>query len=150
MTFLRMARYFLRDQSGNAAVEFAFVAPVLILMLIGLYDFGMYINQKMQLENLARGAAEYMIKGGTEEGIRLDVIGDNMTDEEVEEVELASESICECNDGEVIECSESCEGGDYKRQFFSFSMTRDFSTTFPYPGIPDTISMTGNARLQVE
>lgn len=143
-------RNFARKDDGNVAVEFAFVAPLLILVIIGIVDFGMYINQKMQLENMARSAAEYVVKGGDENAIQVEVLASGMAAEDIEEVDAQAENTCECSDGEEISCSATCSDGGYKRQFFTYSLTRTFTPAFPYPGIPDQITMTGNARMQVQ
>ena len=38
------------DSSGIAAVEFAFIAPILITLFIGVVDLGLYMNDKMKLD----------------------------------------------------------------------------------------------------
>jgi Flp pilus assembly protein TadG len=39
--------------AGSAAIEFAIVAPALVLALIGTADLGLGIHRKMQVENAA-------------------------------------------------------------------------------------------------
>lgn len=43
-----------RSDSGAAAVEFALVAPILILLLVGMLQFGLVFNRWLQLEHAAR------------------------------------------------------------------------------------------------
>jgi Flp pilus assembly protein TadG len=58
-----------RDQDGAAAVEFALLLPLLVLLLFGLIQFGIAFNTKIQATNAAR------------EGARMAVVGiDNWTD----------------------------------------------------------------------
>jgi Flp pilus assembly pilin Flp len=49
------------DEAGAAAVEFALVLPVLILILFGIIDYGLYFNASLQsrwgVHDAARGAA---------------------------------------------------------------------------------------------
>ncbi|AVA24573.1 TadE/TadG family type IV pilus assembly protein [Rhizobium sp. LEGMi198b] len=52
-------RHFLRDISGNAAVEFALIAPVFILILAGSLDLGMLIFSRFQLEATVSDSASY-------------------------------------------------------------------------------------------
>ena len=63
----------LRDECGVITVEFAMVAPVLMLMLMGLFDlsYNMYTTQMLQgaIENAARNAS---IEGATGKEAQLD------------------------------------------------------------------------------
>jgi Flp pilus assembly protein TadG len=56
---------FRRDQSGGAAVEFAFIAPVLILMLMGITGYGGYFWMSHSVQQLANDAARAAIPGTT-------------------------------------------------------------------------------------
>jgi len=49
----------MRDQRGAAAVEFAIVLPLLMLLLLGILEFGWMFNQQISLTNAAREAARY-------------------------------------------------------------------------------------------
>lgn len=43
-----------RSQHGASAVEFALIAPVLITLVLGIIDFGLYINAASVVGNAAR------------------------------------------------------------------------------------------------
>jgi Flp pilus assembly protein TadG len=53
-------RNYTRDQSGAAAVEFAFVGPVLVVMLIGICQFGMILHIQSEMAHVARNAARLL------------------------------------------------------------------------------------------
>ena len=59
----RSAR-FLRDRNGLGAVEFAVLAPVLILMFVALADLGLGIYQNMQVDSAAQYGAQYALVNG--------------------------------------------------------------------------------------
>ena len=143
---------FWRQDDGLAAVEFALISPVLIMMLIGMMDFGMFINQRMQLQNTARAAGEYILRGGKDENVLQDVVLQPLDIEEAELEETTTEAarICECENGEVVECTASCPNGEYRRQYYTFSMTRNYTPIFPYPGVAEIIPITGSIRVQIE
>lgn len=147
-----LMRSFGRDESGIAATEFALISPFLILLTVGMIDFGMYINENMKVENLARSAAEYVVKGGDEANITADVIGASnlLTEEELEDTTTQSEMTCECSDGSTVACNTECADGGYRRRYFSYSIERAYSPIFPYPGIPETFPLRGHARMQIE
>ena len=47
-----------RDKAGNAAIEFAFVAPVLAFACIAVVDIGFAINQRMAADHVLRIGAD--------------------------------------------------------------------------------------------
>lgn len=48
-----------RDRSGVAATEFALLLPFLLLLLVGIYEFGMYLAQASSLEKSLRSGAMF-------------------------------------------------------------------------------------------
>ena len=52
-----------RDQDGAAAVEFALLLPLLVLLLFGLIQFGLAFNTKIQATNAAREGARMAVVG---------------------------------------------------------------------------------------
>ena len=62
----RQARRFHSDAGGTAAIEFAFLAPVLFMLLIGMFQFGIMINNYIQLTEAVRvGGRTLAISRGT-------------------------------------------------------------------------------------
>lgn len=57
MTALRAA---LRDDRGVSAVEFALIAPILILILVGILDLGRAVNAYVTVGNAAREGSHYL------------------------------------------------------------------------------------------
>ncbi len=52
-----------REEDGAAAVEFALLLPLLVLLLFGLIEFGMAFNTRIQATNAAREAARMAVVG---------------------------------------------------------------------------------------
>lgn len=50
---------FCREGEGNSAVEFALVAPFLILLTLGIIDFGRIMWAETTVEHISREAARY-------------------------------------------------------------------------------------------
>jgi Flp pilus assembly protein TadG len=61
----RLCAAFLGDRSGVAAVEFALIAPTLILVLVGLIDLGGMLYTRFQLDASLSAGANYAIVNGT-------------------------------------------------------------------------------------
>jgi Flp pilus assembly protein TadG len=65
-----------KNQKGSVLVEMAFVMPVLALMLIGIIDLGLIVNEHQILQNAAREGARFsslnqMSMSGDPTGIEL-------------------------------------------------------------------------------
>src|SRR5262245_38606407 len=54
-----------RRRPGAAAVELAFIAPILVLLLVGLWDVGRMIQIQQILSNAAREGARVASQGQT-------------------------------------------------------------------------------------
>jgi len=52
-----------RDEGGAAAVEFALLLPLLVLLLFGIIQFGIAFNARIQATNAAREAARMAVVG---------------------------------------------------------------------------------------
>ena len=52
-----------RGEDGVAAVEFALLLPLLVLLLFGLIQFGLALNTRIQATNAAREAARMAVIG---------------------------------------------------------------------------------------
>ena len=73
---------FLRDQRGGSVVEFAIMAPLTIMMLIGIVELGMVFLVSGSLENAVLASSRFGITGNavagtTREEVIRDVIARN-------------------------------------------------------------------------
>jgi Flp pilus assembly protein TadG len=50
----------LRDDAGAAAVEFGLIAPLLVMLLLGIMEFGLVLNNYVELTNAARAAGRQL------------------------------------------------------------------------------------------
>jgi Flp pilus assembly pilin Flp len=53
-----------RKESGTAAIEFAILAPVLALIVVGMVDLGSLMYQAMQLNSAVEAGTFYVLKNG--------------------------------------------------------------------------------------
>jgi Flp pilus assembly protein TadG len=59
-----------RGQEGVAAVEFAIILPILLLIISGLFDFGWAFYWKETVANASRGGARYAALANYPSGAR--------------------------------------------------------------------------------
>lgn len=68
-------RAFFARRDGNASVEFAFAAPILILLMIGIFEVSMLLFSNAVVEGAVRSASRFGLTGQTTPGVsREDVI----------------------------------------------------------------------------
>ena len=59
-----------RRQEGQSIVEFALLAPILILLFMGMFDFGWILHQQIQMDNATRLGARRGAVGDSNTQIR--------------------------------------------------------------------------------
>lgn len=57
---MKMLRAALREDRGVSVVEFALIAPVLLLLLVGILDLGRAVNAYVTVSNAAREGSHYL------------------------------------------------------------------------------------------
>jgi len=61
----RRRRAFWRDQRGVAAIEFAFIVPILALIMVAMVDFGLVLYVRFGLNENVSASANYAIVGAS-------------------------------------------------------------------------------------
>jgi len=56
----------LRDETGAAIVEFAIILPILMLLVMGIIQFGFIFNGQITLTSAVREGARYAVVGNTD------------------------------------------------------------------------------------
>ncbi|MCD4713999.1 MAG: pilus assembly protein [Clostridiales bacterium] len=85
---------FLKKDDGQAMVELALILPVLLLIIMGIFEFGFMFNNYLTLNNVSREAARYASLGGTdaEAVVRAIEIAPNLDSDQLTIVITPSES----------------------------------------------------------
>jgi Flp pilus assembly protein TadG len=56
----------IKNQKGQSLVEFAIILPIILLLLMGIVEFGMMLNSYLTIQNVAREGARLGIVGGSD------------------------------------------------------------------------------------
>lgn len=133
-------------------MEFAVVLPLLLVMTVGLVDFGRAAYEAIAVENAAYAGASYGMRTPAsaidESGIEtaaLSDINENLADSEVD---VDSERYCECPDGKSVDCSTKCSGLN-PLMYVRVRVEKKFKTFLSYPGIPHELELQREASLRV-
>lgn len=129
-------RFFHPEEAGNVAVEFGLMAPILLMMLIGLLDFGGAVHHQVQMADAVRVGTQIAIA-------RPPSVGD------LTEVETATrlaapaggsdtrvivvDMFCEMLDGSPAVCDDTPTPG--RATFVRVRMSETWPFILPYPGL---------------
>ena len=102
----RFRSRFARDTSGAAAVEFAIVAPVLALLLVGLVQGWFDVKARTDAQSAMQAGIRYYLQGGTDDTVArqfaLAAWPSKPADGDVD-----VNRNCSCN-GAVVLCTATC------------------------------------------
>lgn len=158
---------FLRAESGVAALEFALVAPFLVMVLVGIVDLTLVIHGRMELAQVLTSGAQYAFmqgQSGTETGSALTTDVQNFvtttTPETLSNLTVSynggnSVSSCYCVAGAsptytAATCQSVCSDGSTAGKFVTISATISPTPFFAVDQylMPGLVSSSVTVRLQ--
>ena len=151
MRMLSMLERVRRARSGTAALEFAFSAPLLAILLVGAMELGFSIHQAMQVHSAVEAGAIYVAKyGWNSAGITAAVNG--ATTVSGLTVSPAPAQFCGCPSASgitVASCSTVCAGGAAAGSYVRIDAALSHQTILSYPGITAPATFTAETVVRV-
>ena len=148
------------SQQGNAAVELAVCAPLLMAMVLGAIDFGRIHLEAMVVKNASAIGSFY---GAQSVQYAADSAGiqtaANSEASGIDGYSVTNDIVCECLNGNgdydsgvtQASCSQAaCGAYGVPRVYVRTRSQKTFSTLGWYPGVPQStqMDMTGWVRVQ--
>lgn len=167
-----MKRLLRKKQSGQALVEFAFVLPLLLLLLLGIVEIGRYAYISILIGNAARAGAAYGAQNGLsndQNGIahaaEYDFAGatsgsTKLNGQPVSLLTVSSTTSCGCDSGGTITtygCTVNNAGncpllGSASGNWVimvNVTASGTFNALFSFPGIPGSLAISRTATIRV-
>jgi len=165
----RWRRPFFPDVAGAVAVELGVVAPLLVVLAVGIVDFGNLLNNDQALAAAARIGAQYARNSSfCKSGIQVlssppvnaacttgiqNAMRQSMNYSAGQLTFPASIPLtCECDDGTSITCgNNACATAGRPapdRVFITVSASQSFTPMIAWPGMPSAINGGTEIRLQ--
>ena len=147
-----IARERRRNELGSAIIELAIALPVLVLLAIGVADFGRMFYTGIAVANAARAAAEY---GSTKVSSMNDtsLVNQAGRDEagDIGGVLVTSERFCRCPDGTTPDCAGNCpDPFTWTEVFVKAKATKTINLILRYPGLPQTLTFRDSATFRAQ
>ncbi len=152
-TNLRKGRRLARSGYGGALIEMALVTPLLLLLVLGVGDFGRIMFYGITLTNAARAGAAFGSQGlgnlADTNGIR---VAAEQEAQNIGPITVTSQRVCECTSGTAVACTvANCAGYGAPMAFVEVTATTTFTPlSASYPGIPGASLMTRVAKVRAQ
>ena len=141
-----------RSERGGALVELVVVLPVLILIAIGVMDYGRVYYTSVTVANAARAAAEWGAYGRTGSSTAYTDIQNfgNIEGADAGGVTVtASPILCRCSPtGAEVSCSTSCGGYGAPQAYVTATATKSVTLMLKYPGLPPSVTISRSATFR--
>jgi Flp pilus assembly protein TadG len=140
-----------RAEAGGAGVEFAVIAPMLVLAIVGTVDLGLGLYQNMQVQNAAQAGAVYATSH-TFSAASISAVVSAATKSSSVTASPAPAKFCGCasNAGVAANaCSASCPAGAIAGTYISVNAQASYSPLLPYPFLPGTLTLSAQSIVRV-
>jgi Flp pilus assembly protein TadG len=155
----------IHSESGNAAVEFALLAPILALLIAGLADYGEAVDISTELNMAARAGAQYATHYPSDTAGITSVVQNSTKNPSASFTVTAvtptpstgsQPTYCTCSDSSPalanqIDCTTgTCVSPNVKKYFVAVTATETYTPVLPYRGRFTAFTMAGTATVQVQ
>ena len=140
-----------RKDSGSALVELAVALPLLVLLAIGVADFGRMFYTGMVVANAARAAAEFGArKVETWDSAAANAVGAEEASD-IAPVTMTTVKFCRCPDGSTPACDGACpQPYTWVETYVKTRVQKTLTLMMPYPGLPQTIIYNDSATFRAQ
>jgi Flp pilus assembly protein TadG len=125
-----------RLSRGQAAVEVALIAPVLVVLLMIVGEFLRIYYTTIELNNAARAGVQYGINSPANaanlQGMQQAALTDGG---DIAGMTATASEYCECSDGSAVSCGTANACAD-ERVYVEVDTSATFYTLTDWPGIP--------------
>jgi Flp pilus assembly protein TadG len=140
---------FRKSETGNAMIELAVALPLLVLIAIGVTDYGRVYFTSIAVANAARAGAEW---GAQDQGtsVNQNAIKSfaQLDGAEAGTITFASQTIFKCNDGSVVTNTSTCPGYGVPQVYIQVTATKILPLLMNYPGLPTSVTIARTATFR--
>ncbi len=138
------------DRAGAAGLEFALILPVLVLMLMGVFDYGALAYQTMQVSAAAHAGADYALRNGwNQTGVQNAVTGATTLTISASPAPALSKG-CITNNALVITTGSSCPSGGTPGSYVVVNAQSSFSPMLAWSALSFPSTITAQAAIRIQ
>lgn len=144
----------LRGEAGQALVELALVVPLLTLVFVGAAEVGRIAYAAIEVNNAARAGVAYAAQSHTTASDIANItLAAQKEAPDVSVMTVTESNACTCSDGTSITCSTAganCLSPARIIEAVQVNTSATINTAFHFPGIPNSITLRGQAIMRTE
>ncbi len=144
------SRALVHDERGSSLIELALILPVLLLMLLGVLDFGLVFRQYMTVIDSVRAAGEYATIYGQQANSNQVQTFATQFGSGIPGYTASAALVCACNPGGgAVSCLSSCGGAvTTPLQYMQVTATATLPLIYGVQGFPSTIPVKSIAFIR--
>jgi Flp pilus assembly protein TadG len=135
---------------GSALIELALVAPLLLIFVAGVLNYGFALRTAAAAATAARAGAQYGSSGPTQAndtaGIRTAALN---AAPKLTGMTVNSAVSCQCPGGGAVNCGGTCVNGNMS-VYVQVTVKATAATFFRYTGLPFTGAVQAQARMRAQ
>jgi Flp pilus assembly protein TadG len=146
----------LDGEQGQALVEMALVIPLLLLMLVGVIEFGRIAYFSIEVSNAAHAGVQYGAQSRASAADNAGMVQAALNDgQNVSGLIATASHSCVCSNGSATppsapNCALSdCSSGQRLTVYVQVNTSATVSPLIQYPGVPASFSLSGQAIMRV-
>lgn len=139
----------LRDESGSALLELSLILPLMILMLAGVFDLGLGIQQSMLVSEAARAGTAFGQIPGNDTNVMGMQQAATAAAGSLESFTATASEWCSCSpNGAVVDCNSSCPTGN-PIAYVQVKTSAVLPSLFNHSGLPASLNLSGFSAVRV-
>jgi Flp pilus assembly protein TadG len=140
----------LRSEYGASLVELAITLPLLLLLLMGVVDFGRCFYLAVEVVGAAQAGVEYGMQNPTDTTGMSNAAKDDAPN--VPNLTVAAPTYgCECSDGTQYSagCATTPTTCTYNVVYrVSVTASTTYTPLIPWPGVPSSVTLSTTAKMR--
>jgi Flp pilus assembly protein TadG len=146
---LRDGMPWLRNESGSALLELSLILPLMILMLAGVFDLGLGIQQSLLVSEAARAGTAFGQIPGNDTNLTGMQQAATAAAGSLQSFTATASEWCSCSpNGAVISCNSSCPAGN-PVTYVQVKTSAVLPSVFNYSGLPTILDLSGFSAVRV-
>jgi Flp pilus assembly protein TadG len=141
----------MKTRRGIAIVEFALIAPVLLLLVAAVVDFTLLMRAAIAVGDAARAGAQFgslnMANAANISGIQTAALN---AAPDIPSLTAAAAQVCRCSNGSTVNCSGgTCPSGPV-RTYVQVTVKTTVPPIFTYPHLGDSGAVVATATMRAQ
>lgn len=139
------------NEKGSALLELAVSFPFVLLLLLGVIDFGRVFQSAVTLQGAAQAGAQrgvFDIAYATDLSAQRSAALQDATD--LRDISVSARQFCQCGYTGEQACNTACASGGTQKVFVSVTAQQRFRPLVAWPGIPNPAKLSTNVTMRAK